>query len=75
MEGLEYFFYDLGMDEKLRATMFDYFANHLLHFKLKDHDKTQISILDLTANSLAVLKRKANRGKTEVQNRKHRIKK
>ena len=59
-QGLEHFFYDLGMDEDLRETMFDYFANHLLHFKLKNHEKTQVSILDLSVNSLATLRRLGN---------------
>ena len=56
-KGLEYFFYDLGMNEDIRAEMFNYFSNHLLHFKLRNHDKTQISILDLSVNSLTELKR------------------
>jgi len=54
-KGLEHFFYDLGMNEGIRAEMFDYFSNHLLHFKLRNHDKTQISILDLSVNSLSKL--------------------
>ena len=45
------------MDEKLRAVMFDYFANHLLHFKLRNHDKTQVSLLDLTANTIGDLRK------------------
>lgn len=60
-DGLEYFFYELGMDEKLRATMFNYFANLLLHFKLRNHEKTQVSILDLLVNSLTTLKNFANK--------------
>lgn len=56
-QALEYFFYSLGMDESLRAEMFDYFSNHLLHFKLRNHDKTQVSILDLSVNSLATLRK------------------
>ena len=45
------------LSEEIRAAMFDYFSNHLLHFKLKNHDKTQVSILDLSVNSLATLKK------------------
>ena len=56
-EGLEHFFFDLGMNEEIRAAMFDYFSNHLLHFKLKNHDKTQVSILDLSVNTLASLRK------------------
>ena len=56
-QALEHFFFDLGMDEKLRAVMFDYFANHLLHFKLRNHDKTQVSLLDLTANTIGDLRK------------------
>ena len=56
-EGLAHFFSDLGMDECLRAEMFHYFSNHLLHFKLKNHNKTQVSILDLSINSLEKLKK------------------
>ena len=55
-QALEHFFYDLGMNEDLRAEMFDYFSKHLLHFKLRNHDKTQLSILDLSVNSLATLR-------------------
>lgn len=55
--GLEHFFYELGMSEDIRAEMFDYFSNHLLHFKLRNHDKTQISILDLSVNSLPTLRK------------------
>lgn len=54
--GIEHFFFDLGMNESLRMEMFDYFSNHLLHFKLKNHQKTQVSILDLSVNSLAILR-------------------
>ena len=60
-QGLEHFFWDLGQDEDIKEAMFDYFSNHLLHFKLKDHDKTQVSILDLTVNSLTELKGLAKR--------------
>ena len=56
-QGLEHFFYDLGMNEEIRAEMFHYFSNHLLHFKLKNHEKTQVSILDLSVNTLTTLKR------------------
>ena len=56
-QALEHFFFDLGMNEELRAEMFDYFSNHLLHFKLRNHDKTQVSILDLSVNSLATLRK------------------
>ena len=56
-QAIEHFFFDLGMDEGIREQMFDYFANHLLHFKLKNHDKTQVSILDLTVNSIADLRK------------------
>ena len=58
--SLEHFFFDLGMDDKLRMEMFDYFSNHLLHFKLRNHNKTQVSILDLSINSLETLKRVVN---------------
>ena len=61
-EGLEHFFFDLGMDKGIRTKMFDYFSNHLLHFKLKDHEKTHVSIKDLTAISLTTSK-KLNDGK------------
>lgn len=56
-QALEHFFFDLGVDEGLRAVMFGYFSNHLMHFKLKNHDKTQVSILDLTVNSIADLRK------------------
>ena len=56
-KGLEHFFYDLGMSENIRAEMFDYFSNLLLHFKLRNHDKTQISILDLSVNTLPTLRK------------------
>jgi len=55
-QGLEHFFFDIGMDEGLRCEMFDYFANNLLHFKLHDRDKTQVSILDLCVNNIDTLK-------------------
>ena len=55
-QGLEHFFIDLGLDESLRGEMFSYFANHLLHFKLRNHEKTQISVLDLLVNSLKSLR-------------------
>lgn len=73
-QGLEHFFYDLGMNENIRAAMFDYFSNHLLHFKLRNHEKTQVSILDLSVNSLANLrqlckyKSKLQRKLTKVNN-------
>lgn len=56
-QALEHFFFDLGMNEDLRAKMFDYFSNHLLHFKLRNHGKTNVSILDLSVNSLATLRK------------------
>ena len=65
-EGLEHFFFDLGMNENLRMEMFDYFSNHLLHFKLKNHEKTQVSILDLSVNSLTTL-RKLDKEKSKPQ--------
>lgn len=55
-EAIEHFFFDLGMNESLRYEMFDYFASNLLHFKLHNRQKTQISILDLSVNSTTVLK-------------------
>lgn len=63
-QGLEHFFYDLGMNEDIREAMFDYFSNHLLHFKLRNHEKTQVSILDLSVNSLTTL-RKIGKGKSK----------
>ena len=69
-KGLEHFFFDLGMNETLREEMFDYFSNHLLHFKLRTHEKTQVSILDLSLNSLATLRRVANKKKGKDENRK-----
>ena len=60
-QGLEHFFYDLGMNEAIREAMFDYFCNHLLHFKLRNHEKTQVSILDLSVNSLATLRQLGKR--------------
>ncbi len=71
-QALEHFFYDLGMNEDLRAEMFDYFSKHLLHFKLRNHDKTQVSILDLSVNSLAVLRRLGEK-KTRKRNPKTNI--
>ena len=56
-KGLEHFFCDLGMNEGVREELFTYYANHLLHFKLRNHTKTQISILDLSVNSLRSLQR------------------
>ena len=56
-EGIEHFFFDLGMDEGLREAMFVYFSDILLHFKLRNHDKTPVSLVDLTVNSLADLKK------------------
>ena len=56
-EGIEHFFFDLGMNEGLREIMFNYFSDILLHFKLRNHDKTQVSILDLAFNSLADLRK------------------
>ena len=72
-QALEHFFYDLGMNEDLRAEMFDYFSNHLLHFKLRNHDKTQVSILDLSVNSLAVLRKLGEKQKKRKENRKTNI--
>lgn len=60
-EGLEHFFYDLGQDEEIRFLMFDYFAESLLHFRVRNHDKTHVSLCDLTINSTATLKRLAQK--------------
>lgn len=65
-EGLEHFFFDLGMNEEIREAMFNYFSNHLLHFKLKNHDKTPISVLDLSVNTLTAL-RKLGKEKSKPQ--------
>lgn len=46
-DRLARFFYNLGMDENLRMEMFKHFTYKLLHFKLKNRDKKQISILDI----------------------------
>lgn len=73
-QALEHFFFDLGMDEGLRAVMFDYFANHLLHFKMRNHDKTQVSLLDLAVNSIADLRRlRSNKGKSQCKPSKKRV--
>ena len=56
-QGIEHFFWDLGQDDEMKEGMFDYFANHLLHFKLKNREKTQVSILDLSINSLNSLQK------------------
>lgn len=68
-EAIEHFFFDLGMDEILRAEMFMYFCNHLLHFKLRNNKKTQLSVLDLAINPMSVFKsiaeKKKNRRKRQ----------
>ena len=56
-ESLEHFFYDLGMNESLRCEMFDYFANNLLHFKIHNRNKQQVSLLDLTVNTMSAIKK------------------
>lgn len=55
-EQLGHFFFDLGMDERLRAEMFEYFAYRLLHFKRRNHDKTQFTLSDLVYIPLSALK-------------------
>ena len=62
-QALEHFFFDIGMDEALRCEMFNYFANNLLHFKMHNREKTQVSILDLLVNSTATLKQLVKRKK------------
>ena len=52
---LEHFLYDLGMNEKYRKEIFDYFAYRLLHFKCKNHHKTQFTISDLVHIPKSVL--------------------
>lgn len=64
-EALEHFFYDIGMNENLRCEMFDYFAKNLLHFKLHNREKTQVSILDLIINSAATLNALVKRKKVK----------
>ena len=60
-DGLEHFFYDLGQDEEIRFLMFDYFAESLLHFRVRNHDKTHVSLCDLTINNTATLRRLAQK--------------
>lgn len=64
-EAIEHFFFDLGMDASLRYEMFNYFANNLLHFKLHNRQKTQVSILDLLVNSTTILKDSVKRKKVK----------
>ena len=64
-EALEHFFFDIGLDEGLRCEMFNYFANNLLHFKMHNRKKTQVSILDLIVNSRNTIKQLVKR--TAVQ--------
>ena len=67
-EALEHFFMDLGLDESLRAEMFQYFCNHLLHFKLRNHTKTQLSVLDIASNTMPTFK-KLNEAKKKRKQR------
>lgn len=60
-EGLEHFFYDLGQHEEVRAEMFQYFSDNLLHFRIRNHDKTFISVCDLLVNNLTTLRMLAER--------------
>ena len=62
-QALEHFFFDIGMDEALRCEMFNYHTNNLLHFKMHNREKTQVSILDLLVNSTATLKQLVKRKK------------
>lgn len=55
-KALEHFFMDLGIDESLRTEMFLYFCNHILHFKLRNNKKTQLSVLDLAINPMSLFK-------------------
>lgn len=54
-ESIKDFFFNLGVNEDLRSDMFDYFAFNLLHFKCRDHSKTQITLADLTQIPFSVL--------------------
>lgn len=56
-ESIEHFFYDLGMNEALRCEMFDFFAANLLHFKIHNRYKQQVSLLDLTVNTMSAIKK------------------
>ena len=67
---LEHFFYDLGMEEKLRAAMFEYFSYRLLHFKCRNHEKTQFTLSDLVYIPLSALKNES----VAKKNRKMRLK-
>lgn len=53
---LEHFFYDIGMNESLREEMFEYFSYRLLHFKCRNHEKTQFTLSDLVYIPMSALK-------------------
>ena len=60
-EALEYFFMELGQNQTLRREMFTYFSNLLLHFKLKNHTKDQITLLYLAENSISSFDKKSKK--------------
>lgn len=60
-DALEHFFFDLGINEELRYEVFEYHVNNLLHFKLHNRDKKQVSILDLLVNPLQAYKQSIKR--------------
>lgn len=61
--ALQHFFYDLGMDETLRGELFTYYANNIIHFKVRNRAKTQVSVLDMTINTTTNLTRQVRRNK------------
>lgn len=67
--AIEEFFFELGLSESLRKDMFLYFADHLLHFKLKDHNKTPLSVCELAVLPESALKREVQRKTKRVSKR------
>lgn len=53
----------LGEDPELRLKMFAYFSNDLLHFKVKNHDKTQVSLLELVVGDVDTFQSMKKRNK------------
>lgn len=67
-EALEYFFMELGQNQDLRREMFTYFSNLLLHFRLKNHTKDQITLLCLAESSISSFGKKRKQKAKEYNN-------
>lgn len=66
-ECIEHVLYMLGLNEEYRQIMFDYFANDLLHFKVRNRDKTQVSLHEIALFGLEVFKSMKKRTKQPVK--------